>query len=366
MNLHWKFWVPTCVHVGEKIVNKKSGIFQEFGRSVFIVTGRRSSKMNGSLDDLTDALGELGLEFSIFDDVEENPSFTTVEKAANECRDFGADLVIGLGGGSPMDAAKAVAILAANPGLSAQELYDSSNYTSALPVIAIPTTAGTGSEVTQYSVLTSHEGVKAGFASDLAFPRHAMLDPRYTLKMPKDITISTAVDALSHALEGLLAETSNPLSDVLAQDAADKIKRALPKVLEMPDDLRWRQELLLASTEAGMVIAQTGTTLIHAMGYPLTTIKGLKHGIANAVLIVPVLSHISLTEPERVKKVVEVFGSVENLRSFLEKVGVYDVKVMISDKEAHDWARRAIESKHIRKTPGFFTETDLVRIYSSL
>lgn len=126
MNLHWKFWVPTCVHVGEKIVNKKSGIFQEFGRSVFIVTGRRSSKMNGSLDDLTDALGELGLEFSIFDDVEENPSFTTVEKAANECRDFGADLVIGLGGGSPMDAAKAVAILAANPGLSAQELYDSS------------------------------------------------------------------------------------------------------------------------------------------------------------------------------------------------------------------------------------------------
>ncbi|MCD6252991.1 MAG: alcohol dehydrogenase [Thermotogae bacterium] len=366
MNLNWKFWVPTCVHVGRKVVTRKSGIFQGLGRRVFIVTGRRSSKENGSLDDLMDALQEQGLRFIIFDEVEENPSFTTVERAAQICREFGADLVVGLGGGSPMDAAKAVAILTLNPQLSAEDLYDSSNYTTALPVVAIPTTAGTGSEVTQYSVLTNHEGQKGGFSSVLAFPKHAMLDPRYTLKMSRDLTLSTSVDALSHAFEGLLANTSTPLSDTLARDAIDKIKSALPKVLESPDDIQLRFELLLASTEAGMVIAQTGTTLVHAMGYPLTTFKGLKHGMANAILMVPVFEHVAKTEPERVRKALASFKDVEELHRFFDEVGVHDVHLSVSEKEAREWVQRVTKSRHIRKTPGFFTEADLVRIYLSL
>ena len=360
----WSFYMPTKVHFGERVLKREAGVIAAYGKNAFVVTGKSSSKRNGSLDDLLDMLKELDLKVRIFDEVEENPTFSLVENAAEECRRVGADVVIGVGGGSPLDTAKAVAILAVNESLKPEELYDSSNYSHALPIIAVPTTAGTGSEVTQYSVLTSHEGRKGGFASPLNFPKHAFVDPRYTLTMSHELTTATAVDALSHAMEGILSSHSTPLSDTLAQKAVELIREYLPRTLDESDNLEFRSKLMLASTLAGMVIAQTSTTVIHAMGYHLTTFKGLKHGTANGLIMVETLKHIRKFAPEVVEKALGPFESEERLRGFLEKVGIYGTDVTATEKELASWADVVLKASHIKRTPGIFTKSDIITIYA--
>ncbi|MCD6462355.1 MAG: iron-containing alcohol dehydrogenase [Thermotogae bacterium] len=360
----WSFYMPTKVHFGERVLKREAGVIAVYGKNAFVVTGKSSSKRNSSLDDLLDILKELDLKVHIFDEVEENPTFSLVENAAEECRRVGADVVIGVGGGSPLDTAKAVAILAVNESLKPEELYDSSNYSHALPIIAVPTTAGTGSEVTQYSVLTSHEGRKGGFASPLNFPKHAFVDPRYTLTMPHELTTATAVDALSHAMEGILSSHSTPLSDTLAQKAVELIHEYLPRTLDESDNLEFRSKLMLASTLAGMVIAQTSTTVIHAMGYHLTTFKGLKHGTANGLIMVETLKHIRKFAPEVVEKALGPFESEEKLGEFLERVGIYGTDVTATEKELASWADVVLKASHVKRTPGIFTKNDIITIYA--
>ncbi|PLV59724.1 iron-containing alcohol dehydrogenase family protein [Thermotoga sp. KOL6] len=353
----WEFYMPTDVFFGEGVLSEKGAILDALGKRALIVTGRRSSKMNGSLDDLTDLLNRIGVQYTIFDNVEENPSFDNVTKAVEFLESETFDFVIGLGGGSPMDFAKAIAVLLKDKHLTVEDLYNKEKINYWLPVVAIPTTAGTGSEVTPYSILTDPSGNKRGCR--LMFPVYAFLDPRYVYSMPGPLTLSTGVDALSHAVEGFLSKRATPPSDALSIEAMKIIYRNLKKAIE--GDRNAREKMLIASCLAGMVIAQTGTTLAHAMGYHLTIEKGIKHGRATGIILPFVMETMKGEIPDRVDTVNKIFGG--SLLKFLREVGLYEEKVIVTSDEIERWVNTVLKAKHILNTPGIFTPEKIKRIY---
>ncbi|ODN30111.1 iron-containing alcohol dehydrogenase family protein [Fervidobacterium thailandense] len=337
------FYMPTKVLYGKDVVLKNRELIQSLGERFLIVTGK-SSKKNGSLDDVLDVLD--GKHVTVYDETPENPPTTVVEEIAKMFTDV--DVVVGVGGGSPMDTAKAVAVLLENPSLTAQDLYDTGKYTRAKPIICVPTTAGTGSEVTQYSVLILN-GRKRGFSHECIFPKIAFVDYKYTLTASEELTLSTALDALSHAVEGFISLRATPFSDVLAVESVKLIKEFLPKVLNDPENEFYRERLMFASTLAGMVIAQTGTTIAHALGYSLTTEKNVKHGLATAVFLP---FELKVANNEKSKFINELFdGSIMN---FYEQVGV-KLPVAFSDEEIETWANIVLSASHLKVTPGEYT-----------
>ncbi len=184
-----------------------------------------------------------------------------------------------------MDAAKAISIAAAND-LKQEDLYRVELFRQAYPIVAIPTTAGTGSEVTQYSVLTdSATGRKAGWGHPLAFPQIAYIDPRYTISMSRELTINTGLDALSHLLEGLYSSKREAVIYPLIHTGIGDILQHLPLAVAEPTNMTARAALARASLYGGISIAQAGTTLQHSIGYPLTSTFGIPHGLANGIVM---------------------------------------------------------------------------------
>ena len=262
-----------------------------------------------------------------------------------------------------MDFAKALSILLANPELRVPEIYDVEKYFKMLPVVAVPTTSGTGSEVTQYSVITDDDGNKRGFGTSFTFPTYSFVDPTYTLTMPKSITMSTGIDALSHAIEGYVSKKSNPLVRLLAREAIRLIKENLETAMEKPEDFEAREKMMYASMLAGIVIAQSGTTINHAFGYPVTTFKRIRHGQATGLFLVETLKAMAQEVPEKVEGAVSIFGGLDGLKEYLESVGVFDVKVDITPQEIEKWSERTSKARHINVTHGKWDYDTVKGIY---
>lgn len=358
------FHMPTKVIYQKDCVLKNRELIRNLGEHFLVVTGK-SSKKNGSLEDLLDALE--GKETYIYDETPENPPLDIIKPIAQKYGN--ADVVIGLGGGSPMDTAKAVAILLENKELDPIDLYNKEKYKRARPIVCIPTTAGTGSEVTQYSVLTV-DGKKRGFSHECIFPTYAFVDYKYTLTLNRELTLSTALDALSHAVEGYISLKATQFSDVLALNSINLIKEYLPRLLDDLENEFYRERIIFASTLAGIVIAQTGTTIAHALGYPLTTDKGVKHGIATAVFLPFELQEAKIEAnnntkdvKEKVDQVLKIFeGSLE---SFYRLLNIY-MDIDFSDEEIDNWAFMASKASHISATPGTYTLEKFVSAYKKV
>jgi alcohol dehydrogenase class IV len=297
MNLN--YLMPTRLVMGENCLFEQRSLLAQLGGKACIITGKRSAKTNGAYDDVVKALEANGQGHALYDGVMNNPTDACVFEAGALARNEGCDFVLAIGGGSPMDTAKAAAILAVND-ISKEELFGLT-FTAALPVAAIPTTAGTGSEATPYSVLvdttgpdgkTAREGgpVKRSIGSPLLFPRCAFLDARYMKNLSRDITVHTALDALSHAVEGILCLRANYMSDALAKESIALMRDCFDSLINFPGDpsafpLEIREKLLLASVIAGMAISQSGTAVPHSMGYMFTLTWGTDHGRANGLLM---------------------------------------------------------------------------------
>lgn len=306
MNL--QFHMPTRVILESACVQKHAAIFKGLGKKALIVTGRTSAAASGALDDVKAALGAQGLEWAIYDQVLSNPSVANVYEGAAFARGQNADFVIGIGGGSPMDAAKAIALLVRQD-IPEDRLYAVSFSADVLPIVLIPTTAGTGSEVTQYAVLTNDRAqTKQSIGSDHLFPAYALLDARYTLGLPHAGTVNTAVDALSHAMEGMLTVRANPLSDALAMESMARIASCFPAMKADSLTLADRENLLYAAMLAGMVIVHTKTTTVHAMGYCLTYFKNLDHGLATGLFLAEFLDFTARQKPALVQKILGALG----------------------------------------------------------
>ena len=288
------------------------GVFGDLGAHVsplgakpLIVTGRQSARATGMLDTALAMLPKA----QVFDQVDENPAVTLCDAGAAFCREHGCDCIVALGGGSPMDAAKAIALLATNPGECTAYFGKAEFDAPPLPIIAVPTTAGTGSEVTPYAVLVDKAGQRKNtLRGTQLFPRVALLDPQLSVTMPRHVTISTGLDALSQAMEGMLSLKSTAVGDVFALEICRLVKRWLPRAADAPDDLEARARMLQAAMLSGCVIAQSGTTLVHGAGYYFTLEFGVAHGLANALLLPPVFCHNARYEPKKVASLANVLG----------------------------------------------------------
>jgi alcohol dehydrogenase class IV len=297
--------MPTEMVFGAECLDELGARCETLGDRAFIITGKHSSRANGALDR---ALAQLPSAI-VFDDAPENPTTTVCEKAAEMCRAERRDLVVAIGGGSPMDTAKAVAGLALNPSPCSAYFGRDLFTNGALPIVAVPTTSGSGSEVTPYSVLVDAENhTKKTVGGRNLFPAVALLDPELTVTMPKSVTASTGLDALSQAMEGIVSKKPTPLGEALALQACRLVRDSLPRAVHDGADLEARSRMQLAAALSGCVIAQSGTTLVHGMGYYFTLEYGVGHGLANGLLLGPLFRHNALYASDKVAAMAEALG----------------------------------------------------------
>lgn len=301
----FRYSMPVTIRFGQDCMAAFAETVAAFGKAPMVITGQQSAKQSGALDDVLAALGGA----IVFSGVEENPTDTTVDAAAHVCRENNCDVIVAIGGGSPMDVAKAVAGLARNEGPCAQYFGKETFPNGAVPIITVPTTAGTGSEVTPYAIVVdSAKGQKKTIGAKCLFPKEAFLNPAYTVTMPRDVTANTGLDALSQLMEGMLSKKSTPMGDLLAIEGCRIVKRWLPVAVADGANLEARKQMLYAAMLSGCIIAQSGTTLVHGMGYYYTLGCGVAHGLANALLLSPLFQYNAQHEPEKVAALAGVLG----------------------------------------------------------
>jgi alcohol dehydrogenase class IV len=360
------FHLPTKILFGRGRVRDIGHHIPGEARRVLVVTDRGVATRTPALD--TVRLGLAGRDIRVFDGVEENPSLATVEASTKEARDFGVQLVVGLGGGSPMDAAKGVALFAPHDGDLRGLLAGDRPSRPALPVIAVPTTSGTGSEVTPYAVFTDPKaGNKIGFGHPSIFPAVAIVDPELATGMPETVALNTGLDVLAHAVEAYLSTIASPLSDTLALEAAEAVLAHLaPAIRKVPESV---DQMSYAAMLAGVAITHGSTILPHILGYPLTMFHGVPHGRASAVLLAPVLDFLRRagSAPDRILTIDRLFAPHGGIPGFLSGLGVptrlseYGVR----EEEILAFARKTIVKGDVRITPAEVTVEDLAGIYRS-
>ena len=273
------WYMPTRVFSESGCVKNHARELGALGRKAMIVTGRSSAKKCGALEDVQAALESQNVKYVLFDRVEENPSIETVMAARELAITQKVDFFIGIGGGSPMDAAKAIALMAANPRENEGVLY-TAKLLAHLPVVCVPTTCGTGSEVTPYAILTRHALRTKKSISHKIYPALALLDAKYLESMSRKGIVSTAVDALAHLLESWLNANTNDLNRLSTREGLrlwGQFKDRLAGDCLVQEDYAL---MLHASMAAGISITHTGTSVPHAMSYPVTYELGVPHGTA--------------------------------------------------------------------------------------
>jgi 1,3-propanediol dehydrogenase/alcohol dehydrogenase len=339
-------------------------------RRCLVVCGQRSARLSGSLSRLLEVLGSARMEHFLFDKVEPNPTVETIEEGVELARTSRVHWVLGLGGGSAIDAAKAIALMAVNQGDIHPFFEGMRPENPPFPVVAIPTTSGTGSEVTPFSVITHvKEGDKFAIVDPGLFPRVAILDPELTLSMPEVVTVDSGLDALCHAIEALVARQRTPCSDITAREALVRVQKHLPEAKERPDNLEARAGMQFAACLAGMAIADSKTCMPHGMGFPITVRYGIPHGRVTALLQPAFLERIGETDPEVVSMIGTLLGDPQDapgaLRAFLESVGVaphlraYGVR----EQDIEAFASQAKGKQHALNSPGEWPEDLLQEIY---
>lgn len=365
--------MPTKIISGKDCIRKNSTVFSNFGKRALIVTGRKSAVLNGSEADVLFALEEEGIECVVFNKVMSNPTIACTYEGAKVAKESKVDFIIAIGGGSPIDAAKGIALLAAQE-INEEDLFLGQYKEEVLPIIAVPTTAGTGSEVTQYSILTNDKlETKMSIATPLIFPKVAFLDPKYMMGLSITNTINTTIDALSHAVEGMLSARANTISDALAVTSISMIMESLTKLVEVKEvddltliDISLREKLLEASTLAGMVIAQTGTTAVHAMGYSLTYFKGIDHGRANGLLLGSYLSFVEEKKPQLVQSILKAMY-LDSVKKFEECMqALFGEKESISLDEIELFSKKAIATKNIPNSKVAPSEEEIKEMFISV
>lgn len=324
-------YLPSRIFFSEQALQAAQPYIRLLGSNALIVCGKHSAAKSGVLDELLPILTQNGQGHQLFSEIVENPDLQTIMRGKKVFQNGGFDFLIGIGGGSPLDAAKAIMLAAAND-LREEQLYDIVLMIRRYPVLAIPTTHGTGSEVTPYSVLSDPRiKKKAGFGTDLAFPDLAVIDPRYTLSLNPRITLNTSIDALSHLLEGIYSTKRNPLLYPMIAEGIKLVIQNLPTALKEPGYLPARRALMKASMFGGITIAHSSTTLQHSIGYPFTSEFGIAHGLANGMFMRQMMDFYLPAVEEELNYVFSVCGITRD--QFYDWLASYplDLRVPITD-----------------------------------
>lgn len=283
------FVIPNHTVVGKNVLGEAAPLLKKMGNKAFIVTGRHVA-VSDMMKQLTALLDENGIDCVIFDGITGEPTDTMIENGVEMLKSSGCDFIIGIGGGSPLDSAKAIAAMTVNEGSIAD--YNGKEITGEiLPLAAIPTTAGTGSEATKFTVITdSEKGIKMLLKGDVLVPKLAIVDSSFTVGAPKSVTSATGLDALTHAVEAYTSRKAFSMTDTLAVSAVKRIMKYLPIAYKEPDNSLAREQMSIAALEAGICINNSSVTIVHGMSRPIGALFHVPHGMSNAMLLKECLS----------------------------------------------------------------------------
>lgn len=283
------FVIPNHTVVGTNVLGEAAPLLKKMGNKAFIVTGRHVA-VSDMMKQLTALLDENGIGCVILDGITGEPTDTMIENGVEMLKSSGCDFIIGIGGGSPLDSAKAIAAMAVNEGSIAD--YNGKEITGEiLPLAAIPTTAGTGSEATKFTVITdSEKGIKMLLKGDVLVPKLAIVDSSFTVGAPKSVTSATGLDALTHAVEAYTSRKAFSMTDTLAVSAVKRIMKYLPIAYKEPDNSLAREQMSIAALEAGICINNSSVTIVHGMSRPIGALFHVPHGMSNAMLLKECLS----------------------------------------------------------------------------
>lgn len=362
-------YMPVKCFWGKNAVSENSASLADLGKSCLILTGKNSAKKSGALDDAIEALEKEGIAWGWFDGIGENPLISACHAAGEAARKAGADFILGIGGGSVLDAAKAVAIYASNPVLSPIDIYKREYDNTPLPVALIGTTAGTGSEVTAVAVLTNDEtGVKKSISGPDCYAAISFCDPKYTESLPYSSTVSTALDAFAHAVEGYFTPKGKGVLRLFAEKCIPVLYRCLKELSntnEVPHELR--ESLYYSSIYAGLVINNCGTAFPHPLGYVLTENYGIPHGMACAAFFAPYIDRCAEFAPEKFADFVAMTEDIETVKSVI--ASLTDLKgIHITPEEAENHALRwqSVIPRNFTASPGGLTQKEAAAIIAGI
>lgn len=278
------FMIPAHVFRGKSALEEAVPYMRKLGNRALIVTGRHVGK-SPMMDSLKKCLKDAQIAWFVFDGITGEPTDQMIAEGAALYKKTNSRFLIGIGGGSPLDAAKAIAAVSAHGGSVCA--LNGIEITGALPkVVAIPTTAGTGSEATRFTVITDREqNIKMLLKGECLVPEIAILNPEFTMDMPKSVTASTGLDALTHAVEAYTSKMADALTDLYATSAVKRIMKYLPAAYQNGFDGTAREEMALAAFEAGVCINNSSVTLVHGMSRPIGALFHVPHGLSNAMLL---------------------------------------------------------------------------------
>lgn len=279
-----EFIMPNKIISGQNALEDAKGHLKSLGKKALIVTDEVMVKL-GNADVLLNVLKEQNIDGFVFSGINGEPTDTMILEGLSLYEEKHCDFLIALGGGSPIDSMKAIAAMQANEGTISD--YMGKKIKGNLPAMAaIPTTAGTGSEATQFTIITdTKRDIKMLLSGTVLIPDLAIIDPQFTLTAPPKITAATGLDALTHAMEAYTSRKAQPLSDVFALSAVKRIFTWLPKAYQDGTDQKAREEMSLAALEAGIAFNNASVTLVHGMSRPIGALFHVPHGISNAMLL---------------------------------------------------------------------------------
>ena len=300
---------PTQIHFGQGMINTLPNVISNWGGTnplVVIDPGLEKASVDTLI---TGTLDKADIKYTIFNKVDPEPGLKLADLATETAKQNNCDCVIGAGGGSAMDIAKAVSILLTNGGKAVDYLGLGKIAKQGVPKIMIPTSAGTGAEVTFTAVFINEEtGSKGGMNGDPLYPEAAILDPELTQSLPPNVTASTGLDALAHALEAYTSTQAHPISEMYSLEAIDLILRNIRAAYADGRNMEARSNMLMASLLGGKALAMAGVGLVHAMAYPLGGMFGIPHGLANAVLLPYVTEYNIIGNLEKHVNLAALFG----------------------------------------------------------
>lgn len=373
-SIMFNYHLPVNIVFGSGKVSEVGALSKPYGKKALIVTGGSSAKKSGLYDKVNTALNAEGIATELFDKVKQNPLTTTAEEGAAFANELGCDMVVAIGGGSIMDCAKAIAFLAVNKGDINDYIFNRLKSDSALPLVAIPTTCGTGSEGNGFAVLTNPEnGDKKSLRCNAIVPKVSIVDPECMMTMPKHILASVGFDALCHSIEAYTSKISQPFTDALSLYAISLIADNLVKVYRNPDYKEGWEKITLASTIGGMVINTAGVTLAHGMEHPASGLKDIVHGKGLAALTPVVIEASYKGERFKFGKIARAMGGLtaedcaNKVRSLLKAI---ELECTLSDLGIEEkdipWMAEncmKVSAAGVANNPVVFTQEEIAEIY---
>lgn len=312
--------IPACIYGGEGCIENINNIIEKENAKKLIVYTDKGIRKAGLLDIFTRVVDEIEAEYKVIDDLTAEPAYQDAERVIREAEDYSADLIIGIGGGSVMDAAKLCSVLKGADYTIRDLLKDPTRARKQVKTVMIPTTCGTGSEATCNAIVAiPEEESKQGIVNDSMIPDYVILDSQMIRKLPKSIVAATGVDALAHVVECYTSKKATPFSDTYAAAGARLIFHNIREAYSNPDNMEAKNSMLLGAFYGGVAITGSGTTAVHALSYPLGGKYHIAHGVSNAILFAHVMEYNKEACKDRLAQLCDAVFSEQNSKNVDEK-----------------------------------------------